>query len=145
MESRYQESRLRPAISSAAITEVRWCDPNLPFSAPALPFEARYQETAWKLQEPSKAAEGGVTSWHDFDLGPWCGDFLQQREILLCLPGELHFNGHFGTSFSGKAVSCSGSYGFGPAPLQVRSVSVRRSVGACTLGKAGDTLGKWKI
>lgn len=144
MESRYQEKWPRP-LPSAQWWSQRQRDPNFPFPSPALPFEARPQDPAWKLYEPSNAAEGGMKNWHDSDLGPWCGDFLQQEEFLLCLPGELYFVSHFGTGFYWKAVGCSGSYGFGPAPLQVRSVSVWRSVGAHTPGKAGNTLGKWQI
>lgn len=72
---------------SAQRSSQRRCDPNLPRPAPALPFEVRYQETAWETLRT--VAEGGVTSWHNSDLGPWCGDFLQQRELPLPWGAEL--------------------------------------------------------
>lgn len=50
MESRYQERGPRP-LPSAQWWSQRQRDPNLPFAAPALPFEGKYQETARKRHE----------------------------------------------------------------------------------------------
>lgn len=137
MEIRYQERRSSPLPSGGSRGQH---DSNIVFPALALPFEARYQETAWKLSEPQMLQR---VMWQvDITLlGLRGGDRLQQREFLLSLPRELHFTG---TGFCWKAVSCSDSDGFGPPLLQVRFVSVQ-SVGACILGQAGDRLGKWKI